>query len=53
MTGPCADEVIHGADAPWLDPCDKHRDEGGGFSAAPSEQLSLAGMQAACTYATA
>ncbi len=21
-------EVIHGADAPWLDPCDKHRDGG-------------------------
>ncbi|MBP2237505.1 hypothetical protein J2Z31_004023 [Sinorhizobium kostiense] len=21
--------VLHGADAPWLDPCDEHRDEGG------------------------
>jgi hypothetical protein len=21
--------VVHGADAPWLDPCDEHRDEGG------------------------
>ncbi|NYJ12915.1 hypothetical protein GGI64_003989 [Rhizobium leguminosarum] len=21
--------VIHGADAPWLDSCDKHRNEGG------------------------
>ncbi|PDT44586.1 hypothetical protein CO661_27995 [Sinorhizobium fredii] len=20
--------LIHGADAPWLDPCDEHRDEG-------------------------
>jgi len=23
--------VIHGADAPWLDSCDKHRNEGGGW----------------------
>lgn len=29
-----SEEVIHGADAPWLDPCNKHRDEGGANCAA-------------------
>ncbi len=26
--------LIHGADAPWLDSCDKHRNDGGDWSAA-------------------
>jgi len=26
---PAFSKVIHGADAPWLDFCDKHRNEGG------------------------
>ena len=24
-----AENSFHGADTPWLDPCDKHRDDGG------------------------
>ncbi|PCK83407.1 hypothetical protein CPT32_29415 [Rhizobium sophoriradicis] len=29
--------VIHGADAPWLDSCDKHRNEGRRWGAASSK----------------
>ncbi|NKM79487.1 hypothetical protein GFL84_19645 [Rhizobium leguminosarum bv. viciae] len=31
--------VIHGADAPWLDSCDKHRNEGGEVGACRFAQV--------------
>ncbi|PDT15560.1 hypothetical protein CO670_17490 [Rhizobium sp. J15] len=33
--------VIHGADAPWLDSCDGHRNEGGEVGATRPAHLSM------------